>query len=86
MASDGDTVFRHADAAFDAAIDVKRFRTCDFAFNNDRLANGSLLQWATAHAKRSIGNGSRGTLRLLGFRRLQHLASAFRSAADGPLC
>src|SRR5580765_1119037 len=82
MAADGHPVFWNADRPFNAAVNIEGFRTCKFTFNHYRFANGSLLQWAIAHADGSIRNGPRGTLWLLAFRWLQHWFVAFRSAVD----
>src|SRR5580704_3452668 len=43
VAADGDAVVRQADLAFDAAINIKRFRTADFALDDERAADGGLL-------------------------------------------
>src|SRR5579863_10517083 len=43
VASDGHSVLRQRDRAFDAAIDVERFRAADVALDDQRTANGGLL-------------------------------------------
>ena len=43
VASNGDAIVWQADLAFDAAIDIKRFRTADFALDDESTANGGLL-------------------------------------------
>src|SRR5258706_6897086 len=43
VAADGDAVVGQTDLALDAAIDIKRFRAADFALDDERTANGGLL-------------------------------------------
>jgi hypothetical protein len=45
VAANGDAVVGQADFALDAAIHVKRFRAADFAFDDERTADGGLLDW-----------------------------------------
>src|SRR3989449_4189950 len=44
VAADGNTVFRNVDSAFDAAVDIKRFRAADFPLDDEGTANAGLLQ------------------------------------------
>ena len=43
VASDGDAMLGNVNAAFDASVDVKGLRTSQFALDNQRPANGCLL-------------------------------------------
>jgi hypothetical protein len=43
VASDGDAVAGEVDGALHAAVDVKRFGAGDFALNDERFADGSLV-------------------------------------------
>src|SRR5437879_4229131 len=45
VAPNGDAALGHGDFAFDAAVDVQRFRAADLTFNYQRTADGGLLDW-----------------------------------------
>ena len=88
VAADGDAVVGQADLAFDAAVDVERFRSAQFALDHERAADGGLLNRRAGGFHRIVRvrvRGWRGGLHVV-LVRLEHATFlCFRAACRAAL-